>query len=134
MSVTYRDDVRPGAKELEDLFLSVHWSSGHFPEKLEVAMRHFETVVTAWDEGRLVGLVSAMDDSVMTAYIHYLLVRPEYQDRHIGRELLRRTTAKYKDYLRIVVIGVNEEVEFYKNCGFTVGEGKTPLFITSLWT
>lgn len=37
-------------EELEDLFLSVKWSSGHFPEKLQIAMQNYETVYSAWDD------------------------------------------------------------------------------------
>jgi uncharacterized membrane protein len=42
-----------------------------------------------------------MDDGVMNAYVHYLLVRPEYQGIKIGRELVGRVKEKYKDFLRI---------------------------------
>ncbi|MCL2299275.1 MAG: GNAT family N-acetyltransferase, partial [Firmicutes bacterium] len=77
--ITYLDthDFTPQA--LQELFLSVEWSSGHYPDRLALAMKNFETVYSAWDGGRLVGLICAMDDGVMTAYVHYLLVRPEYQ-------------------------------------------------------
>lgn len=30
-----------------------------------------------------------MDDGVMTAYVHYLLLDPEYQGQHIGFPFLR---------------------------------------------
>ena len=120
--------------DLRDLFLSVGWSSGHFPEKLQIAMRNFETVISAWDEDKLVGMICAMDDGIMTAYIHYLLVRPEYQDQGIGKELVLKVTDIYKDYLRIVVVGYDEEIGFYENCGFEKADGASPLFITDLWT
>lgn len=120
--------------QLEDLFLSVEWSSGHYPEKLEKAMLNYETVYTAWDGNKLVGLISAMDDGIMTAYIHYLLVRPEYQGKGIGKSLLEATKEKYKDYLRIVLNAYNKECGFYEHCGFKKGEDETPMFITTLWT
>lgn len=87
MSITYTTSRDFTQSDLQDLFLSVNWSSGHFPEKLFAAMKNYETVISAWDGGRLVGLAAAMDDGVMTAYVHYLLVRPEYQRRGIGRRL-----------------------------------------------
>ncbi|MGN1099603.1 MAG: N-acetyltransferase, partial [Christensenellales bacterium] len=43
MNIEYRDVHRFEPEELERLFLSVEWSSGHFPEKLVVAMRNFST-------------------------------------------------------------------------------------------
>ena len=135
MAIVIKGKEQPSnSKQLEDLFLSVEWSSGHYPDKLEVAMRNYATVYTAWDDDRLVGLVSAMDDGIMTAYIHYLLVRPEYQGRGIGAQLLERVKEKYRDYLRIALMAYDRECGFYERCGFKKGEGETPMFITSLWT
>ncbi|MHC1695391.1 MAG: GNAT family N-acetyltransferase [Eubacteriales bacterium] len=125
-------DFSPDA--LRDLFLSVEWSSGHYPEKLCAAMRNYETVVSAYDGERLVGLVCAMDDGVMTAYVHYLLVNPEYQKMGIGRRLVEDIKEKYRDYLRIVVVAYNAEAHFYEACGFKKAQDASPMFITSLWT
>lgn len=122
------------SKELQDLFLSVDWSSGHFPEKLVVAMQNFKTVYSAWDDDKLVGMICAMDDGVMNAYVHYLLVRPEYQGKGVGKQLVQAVKEHYKDYLRIVVVAYNDEVGFYENCGFSRANDASPMFITSLWT
>lgn len=132
--IEYKEIHEFSVEDLKDLFLSVEWSSGHFPEKLQIAMINFETVISAWDGDRLVGMICAMDDGIMTAYVHYLLVRPEYQDRGIGKELVLMVKEIYKDYLRIVVVGYDEEVGFYENCGFEKAEDASPLFITELWT
>lgn len=132
--ITYKDTHDFKAEELRDLFLSLEWSSGHFPDKLVIAMKHFETVYTAWDGDKLVGLVCAMDDSVMTAYIHYMLVRPEYQKMGIGKALIEKMKAHYKDYLRIVLVAYDKELGFYEHCGFKKAKDDSAMFITSLWT
>lgn len=134
MNIVYKDTHNFSSEQLEDLFLSVEWSSGHYPDKLVTAMKNFETVFSAWDGERLVGMICAMDDGIMTVYVHYLLVNPEYQDRHIGRELVRMIKEKYSDYLRIVVVAYNAELAFYEKCGFKKSEDSSPMFITSLWT
>ncbi len=134
MEITYRDTHDFLEKDLEDLFLSVEWSSGHFPDKLVIAMKNFETVYSAWDGDKLVGLVSAMDDGIMTAYVHYVLIMPDYQKMGIGKELLKRITDHYSDYLRIVVVSYDDEIEFYEHCGFEKAEDASPMFITDLWT
>ena len=54
MNITYKDTHDFTEASLKDLFLSVDWSSGHFPEKLAVAMKNYETVYSAWDGDRLV--------------------------------------------------------------------------------
>ena len=132
--ITYKaiKDFDPG--QLQALFLSVEWSSGHFPEKLAAAMQHYGSVFSAWDGDKLVGLISAMDDGGMTAYIHYLLVDPQYQKMGIGKQLLRMMKEQYADYLRILLVAMDAEIGFYQHCGFEAPEGKTVMQITSLWT
>ncbi|MBQ4096009.1 MAG: GNAT family N-acetyltransferase [Oscillospiraceae bacterium] len=132
--VEFRNTHEFTKEELERLFLSVDWSSGHYPDKLVTAMKNFSTVVSAWDNDRLVGMICAMDDGVMTAYVHYLLVEPDYQGKAIGRRLVEMVKEKYKDYLRIVVVAYNQEMKFYENCGFEKSDTSSPMFITSLWT
>ena len=134
MDIDYRDTHSIDKRELERLFLSLAWSSGHYPEKLEAAMKNYETVYTAWCGEQLIGLLSAMDDGVMTAYIHYLLVHPNFQNCGIGQTLIQMAKQKYADYLRIVLIAYDKARPFYERCGFEMGEDETPMFITSLWT
>lgn len=132
--IGYKDIHDFSEAELERLFLSVEWSSGHFPDRLVKAMKNFETVYSAWDGEKLVGMICALDDGIMTAYIHYLLVDPEYQDMSVGRTLVGMAKDKYKDYLRIVLVAYDKERHFYENCGFKAEDNSSPMFITSLWT
>ena len=134
MNIQYKDIHAFKQEDLQRLFLSVDWSSGHYPDKLVRAMENFETVFTAWDGDRLAGLICAMDDGIMTAYVHYLLVDPEYQDQGIGRTLVEKIKETYKDYLRIVLVAYNGELDFYTACGFKKAEDSSPMFITELWT
>ena len=132
--IKYLDKHEFSSKELEDLFLSVEWSSGHYPDKLVVAMKNFKTVFSAYDNDKLIGMICVMDDGIMNAYIHYLLVNPKYQSDGIGKHLVEMVKEKYKDYLRIAVIGYFKAEEFYKKCGFVKSDESYPFFITSLWT
>ena len=134
MFIEYKDTHTFTAKELERLFLSVGWSSGHYPQKLKTAMENFSTVYSAWDKDKLIGMICAMDDSVMNAYVHYLLVDPDYHKLGIGKKLVEMVKEKYKDYLRVALIAYNEEIGFYESCGFEKASKSQPMFITSLWT
>lgn len=134
MSIEYKDTHSFLQEELKDLFLSVEWSSGHFPEKLVVTMKNFKTVYSAWNEDKLVGMICAMDDGIMNAYVHYLLVNPKYHGQGIGRTLVDMMKKHYKDYMRIAVIAYDNEAHFYENCGFEKSKDASPMFITSLWT
>ena len=134
MSVEYKDIHNFEREELERLFLSVNWSSGHFPDKLAVAMKNYETVYSAWDGHKLIGMICAMDDGIMNAYVHYLLVDPDCHGKTVGRTLVNMVKEKYKEYMRIVVVAYDDEIHFYEACGFTKSEKSSPMFITSLWT
>jgi len=134
MDINYRDTHDFTKEELEDLFLSVDWSSGHFPEKLVVAMKNFNTVYSAYDGDKIVGMICVMDDGIMNAYVHYLLVNPAYHGQTIGRTLVAKVKEHYKDYLRIAVIAYDDELHFYSDCGFVKSKDASPMFITSLWT
>lgn len=133
MQISYKTTRDIDKAQLEALFLALEWSSGHYPDKLCAAMKNYEMVYTAWDGDRLVGLLGAMDDGVMTAYIHYFLVHPDYQRHGIGRQLLEMAKQHYQTYLRIVLIAYNTAVAFYEACGFERGQDEAPMFITTLW-
>lgn len=105
-----------------------------FPGKTGDSNEKLRYGFSAWDEDRLVGMICAMDDGIMNAYVHYLLVHPDYQLKGIGKELVERVKNHYKDYMRIVVIAYDLEAKFYEYCGFEKAEDASPMFITELWT
>lgn len=48
MEITYKDINKFRKEDSEDLFLSVDWSSEHFPDNQVVAIRNFQTVYFHW--------------------------------------------------------------------------------------
>ena len=130
--ITYKDTKTFSAQELETLFNSVGWLSGKYPKQLVKAMQNSSTVFSAWDGTELAGLVNVLDDSVLTAYIHCLLVSPKYQNIGIGRTLVAKVKEKYKNYLYLLLmIDDPENRAFYEQYGFTVAESSTPMLIFS---
>ncbi len=132
MSIIYRDTKEFTPAQLQDLFLSVGWDSGNHPEKLQAAMRNSERVQSAWDGDALVGLMTGISDGAMTAYFHYLLVRPEYQGSGIGKEIVQRMLEHYSECMTKVLIAYNFQVGFYERCGFRAGSECTPMYATAL--
>lgn len=115
--LTYSDTKTFTAEELGELFSSVRWESAKYPDRLVRAMHGFSCVFSAREESRLVGLLAAMDDGEMTAYIHYLLVAPEAQGRGVGSHLLQAALARYRGYIR-VVLHTDGVQAFYQKHGF----------------
>ena len=94
MNIEYRETKDFTEKEIEELFLSVNWLSGKYPSRLIKALKSSSLVITAWDGSKLVGLIRALDDGEMVAFLHYLLVRPDYQGNGIAAQLLTITKKK----------------------------------------
>ena len=132
--IRFSDTKDIGVQALQSLFASVNWDSANYPDKLVIAMRNSDKVLTAWHGETLVGLMNALSDGVVTACFHYLLVRPECHGIRIGTALLRSMLDHYEAYARKVLIAYDEETGFYQHCGFERGAGKTPMFVTYLKT
>lgn len=119
MVITYQETKEFSAEDLQELSRSVHWESANYPERLVKAMHNSTAVISAWDGEKLVGLVRGLDDGATVAFIHYLLVRPEYQKFHIGTELMNRLLMRYQNLLYVKIVPSDPNtIPFYKRFGF----------------
>ena len=119
--------------QVQQLFLSVNWVSGNYPERLYKALMNSSTVLTVWDGEKLVGLIRVLDDTEMLAQIHYVLVHPDYQGQGIAGKMLEYIKKKYKDYLYIEVMPEDKNnVPFYVKNGFSVMENSAAIQICNL--
>ncbi|MCD7894340.1 MAG: GNAT family N-acetyltransferase [Erysipelotrichaceae bacterium] len=117
--IAYTEDKIFNQEQVQQLFLSVNWISGQYPKRLYKALMHSSTVITAWDNDQLVGLIRVLDDSEMVAYVHYVLVHPSYQGQGIASHLIQLVKDKYKDYLYIEVMPEeSKNASFYQKYGF----------------
>ena len=121
MMFTYTEEKKFTKEQVQQLFLSVGWISGKYPERLYKALMHSSTVLTVWDGEKLVGLARALDDTEMLAQIHYVLVHPDYQGHGIAGKMIEHIKEKYKDFLYIEGMPENKKnVPFYEKHGFSV--------------
>ena len=122
MNITYTEEKIFTQKNVEELFLSVGWVSGQYPSRLYKALMNSSTVITAWHNEKLVGLVRVLDDSEMVAYMHYVLVNPQYHGQGIAGKMIEMIKEKYKDYLYIEVMPEeSKNAKMYKTLGTIVG-------------
>ena len=106
MQIVYKEEKSFTQEQVQELFLSVRWVSGNYPEQLYRALLNSQTVFTAWGGDKLVGLVRAIDDGVLLAYMHFGTPRLSwtryrgYNDKNGTREIQRlsihRTHARGK--------------------------------------
>ena len=121
MNITYTEEKKFTQDQVQELFLSVGWISGRYPQRVHKALMHSETVITAWDRDRLVGLARLIDDSELVAYMHYVVVHPDYHGQGIAGEMMRIVKEKYKDYLYIELMPEERKnAAFYQRHGFEI--------------
>lgn len=128
--IKYTEEKTFTQDQVQELFKSVGWISAEYPQRLYKALMNSQTVLTAWDGDRLVGLARVLDDSELVAFVHYVLVHPEYQGQKIAGNMVEYIRDKYKNYLYIE--GMPEDsknVAFYERHGFHVMESGTPIQI-----
>lgn len=119
MDITYTEEKVFKQEQVQALFRSVGWVSGEYPSRLYKALMHSSTVLTAWDGSRLVGLVRVLDDSELVAYMHYVLIDPDYQGRGIAGAMIERIKEKYRKYLYIEIMPEeSKNAAFYQRFGF----------------
>ena len=133
MAITFTEEKLFSVEQIEVLFLSVQWISGKYPQRVHKALMNSSTVITAWDEERLVGLARAMDDTEMVAYIHYVLVDPEYQGKHIAQTMIEMMLKKYKDFFYIEIMPEeSKNASFYERFGFEKMSDGVPMVLTRI--
>lgn len=116
--IAYADDLGGvQAHHLAGFF--VGWPKPPSPERHLELLRGSSHVVVARDGERVVGFVTAISDGVLSAYVPLLEVRPPYQGRGIGAELVRRLLARL-DGLYMVDLCCDEDVVgFYERLGLS---------------
>ena len=101
------------AEQLTGFF--VGWPEPPSEEALLELLHKGDFIVLAFDEevNRVVGLVTAISDGVLCAYIPLLEVLPEYQKRGIATNLMRQMLDKL-NHLYIIDPLCNEDLQpFY---------------------
>ena len=132
MNIRYAEEKCFTQEQVQALFRSVGWVSGEYPSRLHKALMHSSTVITAWDGDRLVGLVRLLDDSEMVAYMHYVLVHPDYHGQGIAGRMIEMVKDKYKDYLYIEIMPEeSKNAAFYQQFWFKIMEDGVPMQLCS---
>jgi ribosomal protein S18 acetylase RimI-like enzyme len=81
-------------------------------------LQHANLMVSARDQGRMVGFARALTDFCYCCYLSDLAVDRDYQQRGIGRELLYTMQHKLGDEVMVCLLSAPEAMPFYPNAGF----------------
>lgn len=119
MTITYRNDIRPTAEAVAEVFRS---SGIRRPvddlKRIQAMIDHADLVHTAWDGDRLVGIGRSLTDHRYCCYLSDLAVRGDYQRRGIGKELIARLRASLSDECMLLLLSAPNAMTYYPHVGF----------------
>jgi GNAT superfamily N-acetyltransferase len=111
------------------LYSANEWSSAKKPDLLHKALLSSHSLVSAWNDDKLVGLGNAISDGYLVVYYPHMLVLPEYQGRGIGSELMKRLMARYQGFHQHMLTADGRALDFYRKCGFERAGKTEPMWI-----
>jgi len=127
MDIIY-DDIRKDLPsiELHKLFMAVGWSDGsETPDMIRkgynIAWINSTLVISAWDGDCLIGAVRVLSDTMFRSIIYDLMVLPEFQNKGIGKELVKRCIEHFPKSEWLVQT-TKEISGYYEKLGFEVNK------------
>ncbi|MFJ2028129.1 GNAT family N-acetyltransferase [Streptosporangium sp. NPDC087985] len=112
----------------------VGWPTPASPEQHLAVLRGSHRAVIAIDEEteRVVGFVNMISDGVLTAFVPWLEVLPEYQGRGIGSELMRRILVDTEHLYSVDLLCEAPLQPYYERFGMLRVPGMTRLHRSAL--
>lgn len=75
------------------------------------------------EKNKVIGFITAISDGVLSAYIPFLEVLPEYQNKGIGMELTKRMLEELGDLYMIDLLCDQNLQPYYKKLGMHEATG-----------
>ena len=117
--IIYRDERILDERIVCDFFTRhATWKVHAEPEKWKKSVENSSAVISAWDDGDLIGLTRGISDRVRYAQVLEVLVHPAYRGSGIGRELVTRLINQPAMCVRGVILGTPTMKDFYESVGF----------------
>ena len=136
MIIIYNDMKKDlPAEQLYRLFKLVGWADG--PETSDL-LKFFNMpfinstlVISAWENDRLVGAVRVLSDKIIRSIIYDLIIDPDFQNKGIGQELVKRCIEHFPDSEWLVQT-TDKISSYYEKLGFKINNDSF-LSIPSKW-
>lgn len=124
MMIVYRNSTSNIFSEMLEGFF-VDWPNQPSPKTHLAMLNKSSKVIIAIDDNtnQVVGFITAISDGVLSAYIPFLEVLPEYKNKGIGKELVSRMLKELADIYMIDLCCDDDLVPYYDKFGMTKTNG-----------
>lgn len=86
--------------------------------RIERMFANANLVLSAWHEGKLVGVCRALTDFSYCCYLSDLAVDKAFQNRGIGQQLIANVRSIIGEEVALILISAPEAVAYYPKAGF----------------
>lgn len=123
-TISYRDARDLTQEAVAQLYIGcaewpTHWHREQ-PERVLAFLQGCWRCITAWDGDRLVGVLAAISDGSLYAYLPHVLVHSDYQCQGIGAGMMERLAAETRDFEGVYLITHSPRARvFYERQGFS---------------
>ena len=87
-------------------------------ERLSAMLKHANLIITARDNGKLVGIARSLTDFAFCTYLSDLAVDENYQKMGIGKELVRQTKLATPQ-AKLILLSAPKAVNYYPKIGMS---------------
>ncbi len=88
------------------------------PDRLAKMLEHGNLIISARDNGQLIGIARSLTDFLYCTYLSDLAVDVAYQKQGIGKELIRQTKLATPKAL-LILLSAPKAVDYYPKIGMT---------------
>ena len=120
----YKNSTGDISSEMLEGFF-VDWPNPPNPKTHLVMLQNSSKVIIAMDDNtnQVVGFITAISDGVLSAYIPFLEVLPEYKNKGIGKELVNRMLNELADIYMIDLCCDDDLITYYEPFGMKKTNG-----------
>jgi GNAT superfamily N-acetyltransferase len=127
INISERRDIK--LEDIIDLYRANKWSSANKPTVLYNALINSNSLFSAWENNKLVGIGNAISDRYLVVYYPHLLVHPDYQGKGIGQTIVEKMQNKYGHFHIQMLTADGKAIDFYKKVGFARAGKTEPMWI-----
>lgn len=119
MKITYKINTKITAEEVADLFTKSGINRPvHDLKRIKKMIDNANLTITAWDNDNLIAISRSLTDFCYCCYLSDLAVDKKYQDKGIGKELIKRTKKEIGENSMLLLLSAPGAMNYYPKVTF----------------
>ncbi|MFC5528296.1 GNAT family N-acetyltransferase [Cohnella yongneupensis] len=121
--ITYANDRKVEAKDVAEVFKNSGIKRPYDDlERIQKMIDHADITVSAWSEGKLIGIARAITDYAYCCYLSDLAVDKQFQNQQVGKKLVAHVQELIGEQVTLILISAPGAMDFYPKIGFEKNE------------